>query len=475
MNESLWFKVCLVVFAVILVGTRVYNIDRTARFTQDESSDLARMHQYYQDNRLTLVGPISNDNTKVFGSLTYYMLMPFAVLGDFTPVSPVYGTAFWGIITALLLITLTYKLNKSILIPISLLILIWHPLLVTSRWAWNPHLVPFWIALGVLFYLKQSKWSLFLAGIFLSLSFHNHYIAILATATFSGLACLKLYRSQKIRHIAYLVVGYIIPFSAFIAFDIKNPPGLFFGSYLSGGSTPHIDSATPFEYFSRLQESVMQSGFSMIEQAYIVIPVLILLILLIVSDIKQMSKHLFWIAPALVQVIGGLVLDGYSTRYFLPAIVFVLIYLILPRKDKLAQKISYLILMLFFIGSLISLPRNILETRIHPDVYSVNLITREISQRVKDGLAPNPNVAVLASPDKSPLGHIYRDTLSIHGVQVRAISEYDVSESLFVISTSTLEQVLNDDAVAMAYFREARLEDVIPIPNSSWVIYWFKY
>lgn len=139
-------------FLSLLIFTRFYNLDTTARFIWDESSDLVKMHQYFLERKVTLIGPISEDGTKIFGSLTYYMLIPFAAWGNFDPVSPAMGAAFWGCITALLLIYLAYIVNKKFLIPIVLLSLGWSPLLETSRWAWNPNFIPFWIILGIIFY-----------------------------------------------------------------------------------------------------------------------------------------------------------------------------------------------------------------------------------------------------------------------------------------------------------------------------------
>lgn len=147
-----------VIFLVLLIGSRFINLDNSARFTRDESSDLARMHEYWSAKKITLVGPISNDNVKVFGSLTYYMLMPFAVLGNFDPVSTAYGAAFWSVLTGILLLLLVQHINPKLTLVAGLLIVVWYPLLESGRWAWNPHLMPFWFALGIalIFLVKKS-------------------------------------------------------------------------------------------------------------------------------------------------------------------------------------------------------------------------------------------------------------------------------------------------------------------------------
>lgn len=105
----------LALLLALLIFSRFYNLDKTARFIWDESSDLVTMHQIFVERNLTLIGPISEDGNKVFGSLSYYMLLPFTVIGKFDPVSPAYGAAFWGVLTGLLIIYLGFKVNKKAL------------------------------------------------------------------------------------------------------------------------------------------------------------------------------------------------------------------------------------------------------------------------------------------------------------------------------------------------------------------------
>lgn len=51
-------------FILLLLLIRTYNLDHTARMTRDESSDLRRIHQYYIEKKITLVGPESSDKKK---------------------------------------------------------------------------------------------------------------------------------------------------------------------------------------------------------------------------------------------------------------------------------------------------------------------------------------------------------------------------------------------------------------------------
>ena len=84
-------------------------------------------------------------------------------------------------------------------------------------------------------------------------------------------------------------------------------------------------------------------------------------------------------------------------------------------------------------------------------------------------------MAVLASKDPSPLADTYRDYIRMNSTGLRASSEYDVSENLFVISTSNIDTILNDESFAMIAFKESQLKGEFDIKNSSWKVYWFGY
>jgi len=61
------------------------------------------------------------------------------------------------------------------------------------------------------------------------------------------------------------------------------------------------------------------------------------------------------------------------------------------------------------------------------------------------------------------------------GVGLKAASEYDTSENLFVISTADEQTVKTDPSAAMQLFKGSTLDGTYPIPNSDWKVYWFHY
>lgn len=464
-------------FLFLLIFTRFYNIDHTARFTQDESHDLLGTRQLILKPKLTLVGPISNDNTKVFGSLTYYMLLPFVILGHSEPISPVWGAAFWGIIAACILVVLTIRLHKKFLVVIAPLVLLWFPLLETSRWSWNPHFVLVWIFLGILCLCWEKPIPWFLGGVFLAVSIHNHYIALFATSVFVALEAFRSLRSRRFHQVIALVLGYFLPFVPFLLFDLRHWPGLFLVHYLLGGHTPNTVPLTLSSAFARIIHAGILSFHYM---APIYGGALLLggmSLLLIIFDVKHRSRTLIWILPILIQLSVAAILDDYQTRYFLPAIPFFLAWLIDKRRGF--GKLIAAGILVFLVGvSLFTVIPQLTQTTVPPDIYSLTKASKTIARVVKDprNHVMNPNVAVLQSPDTGVLAEKYRDVLSIYGISMRAPSEYNVSENLFVITTASSEaQLRADGAYALKPFKAAAVHGIYTIKNSPWKVFWFSF
>ena len=472
-------KILLILFIVLVCFTRLYNLNQTARFTQDESSDLARMKNYFLEKKITLVGPISSDNSKVFSSLTYYMVMPFAALTNFEPIGPVYGTAFFGILTAFLLLAAVYKVNKRFTIPVGALIVVWYPLLEMSRWAWNPHFVVFWASLALLAYLNTKSlhnWSYLLTGIFLATLFHHHYLAFLATSVIIFYMSLLLIKSKKYKSLIILLVAYALPFLPFILFDLRHPPGLFITRYLISGQTPHVEySLTVSTALIALKRNLLIFLQSLSMNKFFQIILAIQIIGLTILDLRKKAFHnLVWLLPTASIILVGIALNEYQIRYIYPSLTFFLMWIITPRKFKIASQLSWVIVLTLLISSVISVYPQ-LTTKTNPDMYSFTQATRIIEKTIKEHSLDNSNVAALASKETAPLADTYRDVVRMNGAGLRASSEYGVSENLFVVSTSSEAVVRADESYAMIAFKEASLKNVFTIPNSEWIVYWYGY
>src|SRR5258708_3197960 len=228
MKINKYILVILAVFILVLVFSRFYNVPHTARFTEDESGFLVRLHQIFEERKLTLVGQVNEQGTKVFGSLSIYLFMVFAILGNFNPISVFYGAAFWGVITVIVMFYLGKIINKRLIWIFGVLLLVWFPLLQMGRWAWNPNFIPLWVALGIICYIKSKNFFFsFLTGVFFGLSIHQHYYAIFGTSVFIFIIAVDALLRKNIKNFFLPGIGFVLTLLPFLIFDLRHRPGLF--------------------------------------------------------------------------------------------------------------------------------------------------------------------------------------------------------------------------------------------------------
>lgn len=463
-----WIIVLGVIFIAVLLASRLINLEKTSRFIWDESSDLVNIHEIYVDHKLTLVGPISEDGSKVFGSLTYYMLLPFAIAGNFDPVSTAYGAAFWGILTGCLLTFLAWKINKKSLIFITPTILFWYPLVETGRWAWNPNLIPFFTVLAIIFSLQKKNIFKFLAGLSIGLSIHLHYLAIFSALGFGIAVLYESIKQKKIANFLYFAAGAVLAILPFVFFDLTHPPGLFLSRILyfnnmSGGS----------DTLSNLWR-VLQGSFVYFTQSNVLAILLAASLAgLIFFDVKNKSGAIKYLLIFLLQIAGLIFVANYYTHYILPALVFFIVYLIFPRKG-ISKIISYCALSIILISGIISFPKQITKVTWESDIASTRFITKLIMSEIQENNLKNNNLVVLESPDTNTYGRRYRDLLLIKNVNLLTKGEYDISDHLFVVSEASADKVRVDPAYEMRNFKGGTLLKSWEVPSSPWRVYLFS-
>jgi hypothetical protein len=475
-----------VVLAAFVMFTRLWNLENTARFTQDEANDLMRMHTIWKDKDLTLIGPISNDHVKVFGSLTFYVLLPFALAYHFAPVGPAVGTAFYGVLTTVLfwLIVrerfptpwMTMKKTVPVLqwTPLLLVALscIWTPLLLVQRWAWNPHLVLMWIVGAIWLSSKRTWWAAFLCGLSLGLTIHHHYIAVFTAAPLVMWWSIVHLRAKHWLLAALLCVGFVAALAPFVLFDLTHPPGLFFGKYLQKNQTPNVRQFVGGDIpkLMWLYTTSMLKEFRI--PAWLQFPVFVSVISLVVSDIvRKRVTALLWLTPVVAQFFVTFFIDGYYVRYVVAALFPILLWLGVPRKRwsrTLAQGLCAMLL----IPSLFLLPQMLTQPIATPTPRVVAQATEAI-RTMMASQPKNPNIATLTGKDLDAIATKYRDVLSMYDLRFRAESEYDATENLFVISDQPLENIRKDPNIAMIFFREGKLKQEIKLAESPWSVFWF--
>lgn len=452
MRFSSIIKITLYILAIFLIiFTRFYNVDRTSRFIWDESSDLVSIHRIYKEKDITLIGPISEDGNKVFGSLTYYLLMPFAVIGNFSPVSTTYGGAFWGVITAIVFFVLAYKAKGRVEILTILFIIFWTAILVPGRWAWNPNFMPLWSALSILVLLSKFKYKYLLSGFLIALTIHHHFLGIY---TVLGLGLVLFYESIKNRSyysIFHFSLGAILAISPFIAFDITHKPGLFLSRIL---------------YFNYLNtnDNLLQklTGANLL--------FLLNLAVIMFYDIKNKSDRLKYLFIFLFSSLIILFTTDFYPHYLLAGIPFLFVYLIHKRKG-IPNLFAKSLVVIITIISIYKTPYILNQVTWENDIKTTSQIVNVMKESIKGKDLKNVNLAVLQSPDPNIYGRRYRDLLLIDDIKILEKGEYNITDNLFVLSYKSIDEIRNDQAYEVKRFNKGDLINEWAFKDSEWKLY----
>ena len=467
MKEKIFKHYIFTVFVLLLLLiSRFILLDQSARFIWDESDDLLRMKEIYENKRITLVGPISGNNINVYGSLSYYMLMPFAVYMNFDPLGPVVGTAFYSVLTAILLAYFFYK-KMHWSYPVAILLFVsTFPLIQTGRWAWNPHYIPFWQTLSLIIFVipqihkKWFAWLLF--GFLQGLGIHNHWYAVFSIiGVFLALSMYYIPR-RKWNVLGGYVVGGSLAIAPFVVFDILRPPGLFLSRFLYFSPlTQVVDNAESIHYVSRLWELPYQF-FHYFFQAPFPSLFFIAVIGVYVYVLYKRERYtkLLLLIPVVMQIYLLLVIKTQiNDHYFLPAVIPFLLFLSIPDEGKTFSFLQKSIIVLFIA---FSLPASIEE--ILKNDWSTNIRrTKTITRIMHENIAGRCNVLAIASADSGTTGKKYRDLLEVWGTKILGKEEYTDYDCLFVITTSDLATIQRDGAYEINLVRNTK-------PQKTWNI-----
>lgn len=462
---------------VVLCLTRFIFLDTSARFIWDESSDLVKMYKIFQERKITLIGPISQDKIKIYGSLTYYMLLPFAIIFNFDPIGPVVGAAFYSIVSILILALILWKKFGWNLAGSILFLSFVFPFLQAGRWAWNPNLVPFWQILSLYIYFlifpkkKQRIW-LFLSGFLQSLAVHNHWYAVFALGGFVLLVFLDSTRKRKWNYLGYFLAGVIVGISPFLLFDLSHPPGLFITRMIYFSPLALARGAFNFKtLFLRNFSLPYQFLLYLFQNKMVSWLMLILFIGYLVISLRKKSKGSLFLLPVLFQLIGLSVIGGeVYQHYFLPGVVFLIIWLFYSEKKFQPTFFQKLVICLFFIFSLKPSVSEITKNNWMTNIAATKKIVAVISGDLDDRKC---NLVVVASPDRNTKGDRYRDLLFLKKKNLLPEDNYRDNECLYVISSSNEEVIKKDPAYELDRIRSSKSAKKWEIEKSIWYLYRF--
>jgi 4-amino-4-deoxy-L-arabinose transferase-like glycosyltransferase len=217
------------IVSILMLGAylRLYKISLYMTFLGDEGRDALIVKRMIVDGKWTLLGPTASVGGFFMGPIYYYFMAPFLWLWNFNPVGPAIMVALFGIAT----IYLVYYVGKRIfgaevgIIASGLYAL--SPLVISySRSSWNPNIVPFF---GILLFfflwdvVANHHWKrLFWIGIIFGIGLQLHYTFLSLFGVIFIWFLLYGRKRSYVKHYFLGIVGFLVGFSPFLAFEIRH-------------------------------------------------------------------------------------------------------------------------------------------------------------------------------------------------------------------------------------------------------------
>lgn len=176
---------------ILLVAAflRLYKIDEYMTFLGDEGRDVLIVRRLLVDFDPILIGPGTSIGNMYLGPLYYYLMAPFLLLANFSPVGPAVMIALLGIVTVWFVwytvrqwFPSKSKVNWGAVISAAIYT-ISPTVIIYSRSSWNPNIMPFFALLTIysiwMWWRKTNfKW-LIVTGISMGFVLQSHYLGLL--------------------------------------------------------------------------------------------------------------------------------------------------------------------------------------------------------------------------------------------------------------------------------------------------------
>lgn len=285
-------KYLLVVLVVgISAFTHLYRLDKTFVFHNDEGRDALVAYRMIDTKKPVILGPETSVGNMYLGPFYYYLMVPALSLSGLDPVGPAIMVASFGILTTILLIYLGFTQFGAWSGIIAGLFYALSPVMLHySRSSWNPNVIPFFSALIILNWYRQSKWAPIWFGVLTGIIFQLHYVALILPGLIflsTGWQYFKSHRlAQLPRYLILIALGFFLSSAPFWLFEARHDfvNTRAFGTYLTQKTQ---DSATNYpSYLTRLNKNTrtVVSGIIASES---------------VSSFK-LDSRILWLAPILV-------------------------------------------------------------------------------------------------------------------------------------------------------------------------------
>lgn len=166
-NKKIWLLAFFLITAVSIF-IRFYHYRQLLDFTIDPPFHLQEVKEMVDSRKLRLIGPmlqskLVNGRGFFIGPFYYYVL---AILGIFSKWNIVFMTAFftlfWIWTYIILFFWLKHRFGKTIALTVYIFLSFWFLPIPLSRMIWNPHFIPLFGTLFLMFLDFRKKRNFFL-------------------------------------------------------------------------------------------------------------------------------------------------------------------------------------------------------------------------------------------------------------------------------------------------------------------------
>ena len=214
---------------------RFYKLPSYMEFLGDQGRDVVVVRRFLTKGDLMFIGPQTSIGNMYLGPWYYYLIAPFLLLFNFSPVGPAALVAFLGIVT----VWLVYKVGKEWFgekagLMAALFTAVSPVLTYYSIFSWNPNIMPFfglwsiWLTWRI--WQREEYKKFLLLAVSLTMVLNSHYLGLLLFPPilfFYFLGFLKTRKNQQIkkqflRHTLYFILLFLFLMSPLLLFDLKH-------------------------------------------------------------------------------------------------------------------------------------------------------------------------------------------------------------------------------------------------------------
>ncbi len=225
---------------ILLLGAflRLYRIGSYLTFLGDEGRDALVVRRLLVDFDLIFVGPGTSVGNMYLGPFYYYLMAPFLLLWNYSPVGPAVMVALFGVATIFLVWVFTRNLfvkNNGIAYGSLLAAFLYsiNPTVIKlTRFSWNPNIMPFLSLLFAwsvwIFYKAKNYKALVWAGLLFGIILQSHYmgaVMVLLLIVYYLVVFVHNKKAENVGLIKYTVAAlsmFFLTMLPLVIFDAKH-------------------------------------------------------------------------------------------------------------------------------------------------------------------------------------------------------------------------------------------------------------